>query len=579
METRANYVLIGAFTLAGFLGLLIFFLWFARVQLDRQFAYYDVIFPTVEGLSRASEVRFSGLPVGQVVDVALAPDQSGSVRVRVEVAADTPVRTSSIATIESLGVTGVSYVGITSGNSGDPLLAVVSSDPVPDIPSGRSVLQSLSEDAPQILTEVLDAARSVSEILGPANQERVASILANVEASSADLQQALADFSSVTETIAIATEDIAIFTSRLEGISAAATTALETADETLRQVTDLAARAETTLDTGDAALDSGRQALDAVNLFIREDLPRVVNELDTTLASLRGEIEAVGGEASAMLREFRDTGTAATARLTETEATIAAANTALASLDTTLTSVDAVARRLDTFIAGDGTALVADARTLMSNANELVTAALDVAETDLPAILADIRSATETAARTVESVGADLSAAASRTDEVTAEIAATFQTVGDTFETANATLARLNTALETGDAALAAAESAFTSADRVLNEEVEAMARSLQDTLARLDETIAAVSADVPAITGEIRQTAERANAAFDQVASAAEALGPALSTFGRDGLPQYARLGREARDLVENLRLLVRQIERDPARYFLGREDPIFRR
>ncbi len=47
METRANYVLIGAFALAGMLGILAFFLWFARVELDQQFAYYDVNFPSV----------------------------------------------------------------------------------------------------------------------------------------------------------------------------------------------------------------------------------------------------------------------------------------------------------------------------------------------------------------------------------------------------------------------------------------------------------------------------------------------------------------------------------------------------
>jgi len=99
VETKANYILIGAFTILGLLGLLGFFLWFARIELDRQFAYYDVRFTSVSGLSPASDVRFSGLPVGQVVDVRLSPDQDGTMTVRVEVAADTPVREDSIVTI------------------------------------------------------------------------------------------------------------------------------------------------------------------------------------------------------------------------------------------------------------------------------------------------------------------------------------------------------------------------------------------------------------------------------------------------------------------------------------------------
>ena len=77
METKANYVLIGAFALAGFLGILAFFLWFAQVELDRQFAYYDIDFSTVSGLSSASEVRFSGLPVGKGGEVVILPSVSG----------------------------------------------------------------------------------------------------------------------------------------------------------------------------------------------------------------------------------------------------------------------------------------------------------------------------------------------------------------------------------------------------------------------------------------------------------------------------------------------------------------------
>ncbi|MDO7723120.1 MAG: MlaD family protein, partial [Loktanella sp.] len=77
METKANFVLIGAFTLAGLIGLMGFFLWFAQVELDRQFAYYDIRFSSVSGLSNASDVRFNGLAVGQVVDVKLAPERDG----------------------------------------------------------------------------------------------------------------------------------------------------------------------------------------------------------------------------------------------------------------------------------------------------------------------------------------------------------------------------------------------------------------------------------------------------------------------------------------------------------------------
>jgi phospholipid/cholesterol/gamma-HCH transport system substrate-binding protein len=67
METKANYVLIGAFTIAGIIGSLGLLLWLAKVEVDRQYAYYDVLFDSVSGLSEAAGVSYNGLPVGQVM--------------------------------------------------------------------------------------------------------------------------------------------------------------------------------------------------------------------------------------------------------------------------------------------------------------------------------------------------------------------------------------------------------------------------------------------------------------------------------------------------------------------------------
>ena len=74
METKANYALIGAFTIAGLLGILGFLMWFAKLQLNQQFAYYEAYFPEVAGLSVSSQVLFAGLNVGTVKAIELAPD-------------------------------------------------------------------------------------------------------------------------------------------------------------------------------------------------------------------------------------------------------------------------------------------------------------------------------------------------------------------------------------------------------------------------------------------------------------------------------------------------------------------------
>jgi len=579
METRANYVLIGAFAVLGFLGLLGFVLWFARVELDRQYAYFDVDFPTVAGLASASEVRFSGLPVGQVVEVRLAPDASGLVRVRLEVAADTPVRTGTVATIESQGLTGVAYVGLSAGDPDEPLLAAVSEQDVPVIASGRSVLQTLTEDAPTVVEELLAVARQIREILGEENQSRVGSILANLEASSGDIGQALDDFSAVTGTIATASEEIAAFSSRLDTISAAATQALETADTTLQQMTSLAKRAEQSLTYGDEALQSGRRALDSVDAFMTADVPRLINDLSETTARLRLQLDLVGRDAREMIGELRTTGGLATARLTEAEATLAATDAMLAQMTESLGTFDSASQSFEALVRGDGAALVADSRALVADARKVVASAAAVAETDLPAILEDVRAASATASRVIEQVGADLSSAAGRVDGLSRDATAALQTATDTFTRANETLTRLNGAIDTGDRALAAADSAFGSADRLIREEAATIAADLRATLDRMDGAIARVSDDLPEITANLRQTAEGARSAFAEIERAVGAASPTFQAFAREGLPQYTRLARETRTLVDNLDSLVRRVERDPARYFLGRDAPEFRR
>jgi len=579
METRANYLLIGAFTVAGFIGLLGFVLWFMRVELDRQFAYYDVLFGSVSGLSSASEVRFSGLTVGQVVEVALASDRSGNVRVRLEVQADIPVRRSSVASVETQGVTGISYVAITSGDPRDPLLVATPDDPVPTIRSGPSSLQSITENVPQLMEEVLALSRNLGELLGPETREQVRTILDNLTVSSGNLDAALQDFSDVTLSVSSAAEDIAAFTSRLDEIEAAATTTLGSADEAFRQVSDLAVRLEATLDAGDAALASAKETLDSADGFIEGELPGLADALGETLAGLRAEVDRISADTRATLAEFRETGTLANARLREAEETVTAANAALAEMSGAAASVEAAAASVDALVAGDGAALVAEARGLIADADALAEAALAVAEDDLPAIIEDLRKAASTAASTVESVGADLSAAAGRVDTISAEASETLRTVTATFENANVTLERLNGALETGDAALLAAEEAFTSADRVLDTEVGALVADLQATLDDLQGAIASVSESVPAITGDLRETAARANAAFAEVEATAGQLGPPLRSFATEGLPQYTRLAQETRTLVSNLERLVQQIQRDPARYFLGQDAPAFQR
>lgn len=306
LETRANYLLIGAFTLLGFVGLLVFSLWFAKIEIDRQFDYYDVLFPDVSGLDVASDVRFAGLPVGKVIRLNLVPGD-GRVRVRLEVTKDTPVRQDSRASVEIQGVTGVSNVLISAGSQ-DAALLSEGAEGVPVIPAQRSALQALGQQGPEMLDRLSQVAGQLTELFGESNRTRVANILSNIEASSANLDQALTDISQATGAIASAAEDISSFGSRLDGLSDAAQTSLGTAQTLMTELTETATKATTTFDTASATLKDAQDYLGTDLRDLTQQMTTSVARLDTSLSQsltgLDGVLESSGRALSSAERVF-----------------------------------------------------------------------------------------------------------------------------------------------------------------------------------------------------------------------------------------------------------------------------------
>ncbi|MBE9636777.1 MlaD family protein [Salipiger mangrovisoli] len=572
METRANYVLVGAFAIAGFLGLLGFLLWFANVELDRQFDYYDIDFPSVSGLSVSSEVRFSGLPVGQVVGLGLSPAHDGTVRVRVEVAAGTPVRSNSVATIEAQGVTGLGYVSISSGSPGARLLSDQTGDTIPTIEAGQSALQSLTESGPEILDETLALVRDLRQTLGGENQRRVTAILENVEIASGELSQTLQDLSSVTGAVSTFTDQMDRFNASVEGLSGDVAGVMADARETLRAITTLSEEAR-------ALVAQGTGTAQVAETYITERLGPATEQLQGSVAEIETRFAALSARAETLAETFTATGTAATARLTEAQRTLASVDALVTELTATSRSVDGAAQRLDGLLAGDAAALIAELRTATAEATKVIRGFGDSTGAELTAIFEDIRSATRSAVQTIETVGADLSSASGQLDGLAGQASDTLEAARTTFANANVTLSALNGTLETGDRALSAAERAFDGADKVINEEVAEITAQLRQTLAGLESAVGAVSGQIPEIADELRAASRSAAAAFSGLEGAVGEARPALRDFSATALPQFGRLAAEARALIDNLDKLTTQLRRDPGRFFLDDRAPEYRR
>src|SRR5665213_2817226 len=108
METRANYVLIGFFTLAVVAAAFAFVYWFRHTGGTGERAVYRVIFSgPVSGLRTGSPVNFNGIRVGEVSDLNLDTVDPKKVDVTISVDPSTPIRSDTAISLEFQGLTGI----------------------------------------------------------------------------------------------------------------------------------------------------------------------------------------------------------------------------------------------------------------------------------------------------------------------------------------------------------------------------------------------------------------------------------------------------------------------------------------
>ena len=178
METKANYVAVGAFVLAGFFGLMIVLLWFAGAQYREEFAYYRTYFSgPVTGLGNGTIVRYNGIDVGHVSQLNFDPDDPKRVIVTMQLSPSLPIHNDSVATIASEGLTGGSYVEIDGGSKNAPILRPTWEVEEPVIRSKQSTLQELEQSGSQLVANLNRAANRLNDVLSDQNLRAFSSTL------------------------------------------------------------------------------------------------------------------------------------------------------------------------------------------------------------------------------------------------------------------------------------------------------------------------------------------------------------------------------------------------------------------
>src|ERR1044071_8141264 len=264
METRSNYVMVGAVTMALLAGVLLFIVWLAGLS------------------NKGSNVTFSGVPVGQVQKISLLPSRPEFVWVRIEVDPQTPVLQGTTAQIKGVGFTGVSEIQLDGAVRGSPPITQVGPQGCPVIPATSGGLGALLNSAPELIERIQRLTERLTELLSDKNQNSIADILENLDRTTKVLADRAPDLADAIADARVAARNAGVAAQKF-GVLADSTNQLineegKPAAEDLRK-----------------SIASVQQAADNLNAMISDARPGVQNFSKSTLP-----------EANRMVRDLRE---------------------------------------------------------------------------------------------------------------------------------------------------------------------------------------------------------------------------------------------------------------------------------
>ena len=284
METRANFIAVGAFVIAAFLGLLAFVVWLSNWQAARAYDEYWIYFDgSVKGLRVGSSVTYRGITVGEVTSIGFPEDGDVErILVKTRIVDDAPVRADTVASLEIQGLAGGALVMLSGGSNASPPLQASEGEDFRVIPSAPSQLDRLLSGAPALVEQVQELVGRATLVLGDQNQAAFTGLLENLNT----LSGALATRSDSIDSILV---DAATTMGELKGAAGS--------------VQSVASAVERDLPP---ALADARSVLQNVEKGSK-DLDKFVAQAGRTAKSFEGVADEAGGmikENRAAIRDF-----------------------------------------------------------------------------------------------------------------------------------------------------------------------------------------------------------------------------------------------------------------------------------
>lgn len=382
METRANYAIVGFFTLLVMLSAFGFVYWMARYGGTGETSQLVVRIPgSANGLSIGSPVRFNGIPYGVIRKLDIDPNSPNFVIAQTEVRSDAPIYTDTRAALEIQGLTGSAYIELQGGTPSNPnilqraqleeAIAVIEADP--------SGVTNLLATADEILNR---ANRVIGEVEGFIKDARspLTETLKNTETFSAALRDNADGIDGFLKSVGSLTETIKSLSGRIDSTLASAETLINSIDP--QKIDRILANVDkVTADVANASgditktLESFRLAAASLETFAA-DAGASLDKVDKIVASVDpgrvgqvvDDIAAASADARKALADARGVAETFGARKQDFDLIITDVQEMTGRLNAASVRVDGVLAKLDSFLGeGDASSLIADAEATLKS--------------------------------------------------------------------------------------------------------------------------------------------------------------------------------------------------------------------
>jgi phospholipid/cholesterol/gamma-HCH transport system substrate-binding protein len=194
MEKNSHYLIVGIFVTLSLIGLIGFVIWLAGTHDSRNYDRFTINFSDpVSGLKEGAAVQYRGVQVGNVIGVRLVPTETNLVSVDIKVDENTPIYQSTVASLATLGITGLTYIELSTTGEGRLPPTQAEGEKYPTIVGQGTQLSKLFQDVPAISEQVLKLSEKLNKVFNDENVTALDQTIKNINKLSTDVNSLISE--------------------------------------------------------------------------------------------------------------------------------------------------------------------------------------------------------------------------------------------------------------------------------------------------------------------------------------------------------------------------------------------------